>query len=325
MTVAVLGVLQISSEAGNDVTAGRVQHLARLSTAAVKLAQDLEDERDLTGAYVARGQAGPVPVTLASARRATDTAASAVRADAAGVGAGYQLGTVEHLDTLLASIDDLGTVRKELSSPALSASQVIRVYTDNFIGPADTFSAVAGGGTGDASLQRTVTTLAALLRVENEQSVQRAILYAALSAQPPVLVPDDRISLLQADPVIGDEHGRLPFFYGPFFFLLVLHPKQRREGGDVVRCRLASPVPPPATALNVSAGPMKLSVYTRMTCNTDKAGDDSSLRFPRSSMLASRVSRCWTVSSWYPAPTKAAVCPHGAGRCRRRPCGHWPG
>jgi hypothetical protein len=80
---------------------------------------------------------------------------------------------------------------------------------DNFIGPADTFSAVAGGDTGDASLQRTVTTLAALLRVENEQSVQRAILYAALSAQPPVLVPDDRISLLQAAAQKQAEPGRL--------------------------------------------------------------------------------------------------------------------
>ena len=98
VTAAVLGVLQISSEAGNDVTAGRVQHLARLNTAAVKLTQDLEDERDLTAAYVARGQAGPVPVTLASARRATDAAASTVRADAAGVGAGYQPGTVQDLD-----------------------------------------------------------------------------------------------------------------------------------------------------------------------------------------------------------------------------------
>jgi hypothetical protein len=46
------------------------------------------------------------------------------------------------------------------------------------------FSA-AVGGTNDARLQGTITALAALLAVENEQSVQRAILYAALSAQPP--------------------------------------------------------------------------------------------------------------------------------------------
>jgi nitrate/nitrite sensing protein len=72
------------------------------------------------------------------------------------------------------------------------------VYTGNVIEPATTFSAAAGG-TGDASLPGTVTTLAALLRVENHQSVQRAILYAALSAQPPVLSPDDLASLREAD------------------------------------------------------------------------------------------------------------------------------
>ena len=84
------------------------------------------------------------------------------------------------------------------------------MYTDNSIGPADTFSAAAAGGTGDARLPRTVTTLAALLRVENEQSVQRAILYAALSAQPPVLAPDDRISLLQAT---AQKQADLATFY----------------------------------------------------------------------------------------------------------------
>jgi hypothetical protein len=72
------------------------------------------------------------------------------------------------------------------------------VYTYNFIGPANTFSAAVGGGTNDAFLQGTVTTLAALLGVENEQSVQRAVLYAALSAQPPVLAPDGLTSLQQA-------------------------------------------------------------------------------------------------------------------------------
>jgi hypothetical protein len=48
-------------------------------------------------------------------------------------------------------------------------------------------------------LQDTVTTLAALLRAENDRSEQRAILYAALSAQPLVLAPGDLYSLQQAD------------------------------------------------------------------------------------------------------------------------------
>jgi hypothetical protein len=195
---AVLGALQISSDASNYVMSGRDQHLAQLNAAVVTLTQNLEDERDLSAAYVARGEAGPVPVTLADARTAPDAAARTVRADAAGVGAGYQPGTVQDLDALLDSITDLGEIRKAVSSQDGPASQVIRVYTGSVIGPAITFSAAVGGGTGDARLQGAVTTLAALLGVENDQSVQRAILYAALSAQPPVLTPSDQASLPQA-------------------------------------------------------------------------------------------------------------------------------
>jgi hypothetical protein len=99
---------------------------------------------------------------------------------------------------LLASLADLGSARKVTSSGALGAPAVIKVYTDNLIGPANTFSAAVGGGINDAVWQGTVTTLAALLRAENEESVQRAILFAALSAQPPVLTSASLASLEQA-------------------------------------------------------------------------------------------------------------------------------
>jgi hypothetical protein len=198
LTAAALGALQISSDVSNVAASGRVQHLARLNAAVVRLTQDLEDERDLSAAYAARRQAGPAPLTLTSARTATDAAAGTVRADAAGIGTGYQPGTVQALNGLLASLTDLGDIRAEASPAAAPASQIIRIYSSDVIAPAITFSAAVGGGTSDARLQGTVTTLAALLRVENDQSVQLAILYAALSAQPPVLVPEELSSLQQA-------------------------------------------------------------------------------------------------------------------------------
>jgi len=196
--VTALGALQISSDASNDVASGRDQHLAQLNAAVVKLTQDLEDERDLSAAYAARRQAGPVPLTLADARTATDAAASTVRADAAGIGAGYQPAAVQALNSPLASITDLRSIRAAVSFTAFPASQVIRLYTSTVIGPANTFSAAVGGATSDARLQGTVTALAALLRAENDQSLQRAILSAALSAQPPMLAPGDLGSLQQA-------------------------------------------------------------------------------------------------------------------------------
>jgi hypothetical protein len=195
---AVFGGQQISSDASNAVTFGRDQRLAQLNAAVVKLTQNLEDERDLSAGYVAHRGAGPVPVTLTDARTATDAAARAVQADAAGVGAGYQPGTVQDLKTLLTSLTDLGEIRTTMSSRTWPASQVLQVYTANLIGPANTFSAAVGGGMNDARLQGTVTTLAALLAEENELSVQRAVLYAALSTHPPVLSPVDLTSLTQA-------------------------------------------------------------------------------------------------------------------------------
>jgi hypothetical protein len=198
LAAAALGALQISGDVSNAVASGRVQQLARLNAAVVRLTQDLEDERDLSAGYAARRQAGPVPLTLASAREATDAAASTVRADAADIGAGYQPGTVQALNSLLASLTDLGDIRAAVTSAAFPAPEVIRLYTGNVIAPAITFSTAVGGGTSDARLQGTFITLAALLGVENDQSVQRAIIYAALSAQPPVLAPEELSSLQQA-------------------------------------------------------------------------------------------------------------------------------
>ena len=186
---AVLGALQISGEVSSYAASGRVQHVALLDAAVVNLTQKLEDERDVSAAYAAREDNGP----LTRVRAATEAAVSAVRADAVGVGAGYSPGTVQDLKALLEGLTVLGDIRGTVSAPG-----VIPLYSLLVIGPAITFSTAAGDGTGDARLQASVATLTALLRVENEMSVQRAILYAALSARPPVLAPADLTSLRQA-------------------------------------------------------------------------------------------------------------------------------
>jgi Nitrate and nitrite sensing/HAAS len=205
VTAATLGALRISSEASSYAAAGRDQRLARLDVAVVTLSRDLEDERDLSGAYAARRQAGPIPPALSRARMATDAAAGIVRADAAGIGAGYPPAAVHAVADLLAGIADLRTIRAGVSSSPFPPSQLIRIYTFGVIGPADTFAAAVG----DTRLQATATSLAALLRVENDQSLQRAIVYAALTARPPVLASEDLLSLQQA---AVQEHSDLAAF-----------------------------------------------------------------------------------------------------------------
>jgi signal transduction histidine kinase len=72
------------------------------------------------------------------------------------------------------------------------------VYADQAIQAADTFSASVGNGTGDADLNGNATALGALLRVENQMSVQRGVLFVALSSSPPALTPAALTTLLQA-------------------------------------------------------------------------------------------------------------------------------
>ena len=89
---------------------------------------------------------------------------------------------MQDLNTLTDSLQDLTTIRHEVTTSPTPASKIIQVYTENIIDPANTFSASVGAGANDATFEGNVTTLGALLRTENDMSQQRAILFAALSS-----------------------------------------------------------------------------------------------------------------------------------------------
>ncbi len=201
LTAAALGALAINGDINNWQATGRVQHLAQLNADVVQLSQALENELDVSAAYAAtRPNNGDLAAGLQKARNATDAAASAVLSAAGGVtpGAGYQPGTVQDLDRVKDSINDLANVRKGVSTSQLPASRIVQVYSGNLIAPANTFSAAIGSGANDADLQGNVTTLGALLRNENQVAVQRAILYAALSSPQGTLHSQDLTALNQA-------------------------------------------------------------------------------------------------------------------------------
>ena len=137
---------------------------------------------------------------MKNAQAATNAAAQTVESEAAGVtsGAGYASATVQNLDTMLNSLGDLPSIRRSVSSSVFQASDVIRVYTTNVIDPANAFSASAGNGANDVSLQGNIISLGSLLRIENDLSVQRAVLYSSLSSPADVLAPADLTTLQQA-------------------------------------------------------------------------------------------------------------------------------
>ena len=204
LTAAVLGALTIYGDVSNWQATGRVVHLAQLNADTIKLSQALEDELNASVAYAATNATtrpinAPLPVNLKQAQAATDSAANTVISDSSGVtvAAGYQPGTVQALDAVQASINDLANVRKGVVGTLFPASEVVRVFTGNLITPANTFSAAIGTGANDADLQGNVTALGALLRNENQVSAQRAILYAALLSQG-TLRPEDLTNLEQA-------------------------------------------------------------------------------------------------------------------------------
>src|SRR5208337_4490746 len=186
LTAAVLGAVAIYGDVNNWQATGRVLHLAQLNADTIKFSQALEDELNLSAAYAATN-----PTT-----RPTNS----VLPDSSGVtaAAGYQPGTVQDLDAVRASIADLPNDRKGVIDTLFPASEVVRVYSENLITPANTFSAAIGTGANDATLQGNVTTLGALLRNEDQVSVQRAILYAALLSPQGKLRPEEFANLQQA-------------------------------------------------------------------------------------------------------------------------------
>ena len=201
LTAAVLGALTINQDVNQWQATGRVQHLAQLNSDVVHLSQALEDELNESAAYAAARPAnGAYATPLKQAQSATDVAANAVLNDSSGIteGAGYQSGTVQNLNAVRASINDLANVRTGVTKSQFPASQIVRVYSDNLITPANTFSGSIGTGANDADLQGNVATLGALLRNESQVAVQRAILYGALVSPQGTLRSEDLISLQQA-------------------------------------------------------------------------------------------------------------------------------
>jgi hypothetical protein len=182
-----------------------VQNLAQLNRSVVQLAQALEDERDLSLGYAANRVAVPDLIgKLRLAQEASASAGQAVRAGAAGIGTsgGYQATIAADLATLSDALTNLQRVRPAMLSSSSkviqSASTSVQTYADQAIQAADTFSASVGNATSDADLNGSQTALGALLRVENQMSVQRGVLLVALGSSPPSLSPANLAALLQA-------------------------------------------------------------------------------------------------------------------------------
>ena len=98
---------------------------------------------------------------------------------------------------MLANIADLQYIRQAATTTKSPALSVITNY-DRVIQAFITFSNDVAAGTGNATLQSDVSVLNALLRMEDDASLQRAYLYQALAGPQPTLTPSALTDLNQA-------------------------------------------------------------------------------------------------------------------------------
>jgi signal transduction histidine kinase len=206
VTALILGVIQIVGSVNNYSSFKRVQDLANLNSLVVNAAGLLADERDATAGYVAAGgqsgsaAAASLKAKVTSDQTATDQVVQQISAQAPAVvnGSGYRSQTVLDLSNgVLANITDLTFIRQAALTTKSPALSVITNY-DRVIQAFVTFSNDIAAGTGNATLQSDVSVLNALLRMEDDASLQRAYLYQALASPQPALTPSALQDLNQA-------------------------------------------------------------------------------------------------------------------------------
>src|SRR5690348_3963642 len=220
VTALILGVIQIVGSVNNYSSFKRVQDLANLNSLVVNAAGQLADERDDTAGFVAAGgqaflkngkptAAMPAEIKSLYAKITdpqagdqphTDASTTAIKSQAQAVvnGSGYRAQTVLDLSNgVLANISDLQFIRQAALTTKSPALSVITNY-DRVIQAFTTFSNDIAAGTGNAALRSDVSVLNALLRMEDDASLQRAYLYQALASPQPGLTPSALQDLNQA-------------------------------------------------------------------------------------------------------------------------------
>jgi signal transduction histidine kinase len=193
-TIAALifGLVQIVVAVGNYQNFNRVQSLANLNSLVVQGIGQLTDERDTIAGFVAQGKPSSELPQVNAVQTATDKTLNQIQQQAAGIVSDSSVRAQTVLDLkngVLTSIDDLTSIRHASLTTQYPPVAVIQAYDNRLIVPFITFSNDIAAGTGNSTLQTDVTVLNALLRMEDDASLQRAYLYQALLGNPPDLTP----------------------------------------------------------------------------------------------------------------------------------------
>jgi signal transduction histidine kinase len=194
LTAVILGGSRIVTSVQSALSYQRVEQLANMSYDVTGLAARLEDERDQTLEYIGEGKAGragalthdtadgaPGNLTLVKQDQSLTTPwIQKVRADAAGIGAGYpgQVQTEAHsIGTLLNLLPALRAAATTTQLPQVSVVTHYSTMIDQLLAIDDNVAL----GSGDPTLNNDVRALNLVSLIAEETSQQRGLLAYAFA------------------------------------------------------------------------------------------------------------------------------------------------
>ncbi|HEY3682926.1 MAG TPA: sensor histidine kinase [Streptosporangiaceae bacterium] len=176
-----LGGLRLAGSVQSTAEYQRIEKLADLGSNITTLVANLSDEQDITGGYIAAGRPASGYNRVKQAYSKVDGVAGEVKYLAGQIGSGYGSFAQTKARTVINRLNDLPTLRTfavHSKVPALTAIQKYNESINDFVSMLDE---IAQGGN-DRDLAENVRTLSALSRAKAEASVQRGVLFSALTA-----------------------------------------------------------------------------------------------------------------------------------------------
>jgi signal transduction histidine kinase len=202
VTALILGVIQNVNANANYNNFARSQELAKLGGWASTAVFQLQNERDDNAGYIAQGRNdSTLQGQVVADQGLADKVLSQIKAEAPAVinNGAYQSQAQLDLSNAVQGINDLQQVRiaarnQTAGGTLYPAPPTVLTY-DRIITGLITFVGDVASGSGNVTLENQVGTLATLLRVGDDASLERAYLYQALTKPTPQLTPGDLDSL----------------------------------------------------------------------------------------------------------------------------------
>jgi signal transduction histidine kinase len=175
-----LAGLRVADATGSAEAYGQFGRLAVLGQQVTGLSQAMEDERAETAAFIADGRPAAGLVTLDRQYVISDGWAATVRRLTLQLGRGYPVQARASAGTVLATIAELPGLRKHAAQSQAPALTVINGYSAGIAGLLLVNNSIADLS-GNSALLTSVRTLGSLSGMEDQASLQQAILGAALA------------------------------------------------------------------------------------------------------------------------------------------------